>query len=204
MAQDLYVGSGALLAELIQNADDCTFDAAVVPTLTLTQTADALVLESNEAGFTTDNVRALCDVGRSTKRGSAAIGRKGLGFKATFSVSDTPHVVSGGYSFKFDISSTAAADAGALFGALVPLWVDPAELPPEARRPPGGTLLYLPLRAGVPPPPLAVPSATMLFLQKIGCIELRSADDGGGGTVRLAHRRRQRRRAPGARAARDD
>ena len=77
LAQDLYVGSGALLAELIQNADDCTFDAAVVPTLTLTQTADALVLESNEAGFTTDNVRALCDVGRSTKRGSAAIGRKG-------------------------------------------------------------------------------------------------------------------------------
>ena len=186
LAQDLYVGSGALLAELIQNADDCTFDAAVVPTLTLTQTADALVLESNEAGFTADNVRALCDVGRSTKRGSAAIGRKGLGFKATFSVSDTPHVVSGGYSFKFDISSTAAADAGALFGALVPLWVEPAELPPEARRPPGGTLLYLPLRAGVPPPPLAVPSATMLFLQKIGCIELRCADGGGGGTVRLS------------------
>ena len=42
---------------------------------------------------------------------------------------------------------------------------------PSCRRrrgwPPGGTLLYLPLRAGVPPPPLAVPSATMLFLQKI-------------------------------------
>ena len=68
LAQDLYVGSGALLAELIQNADDCIFDAAVVPTLTLTQTADALVLESNEAGFTTDNVRALCGTLRCWRR----------------------------------------------------------------------------------------------------------------------------------------
>ena len=66
----LYVGSGeAALAELIQNADDCTFNRLAVPSTmaTLTQTADALDRSSSEHRgrlHGSDNVRALCDVGR--------------------------------------------------------------------------------------------------------------------------------------------
>lgn len=44
---------------------------------------------NNEAGFTTANIRALCDVGNSTKAGinTGYIGHKGIGFKSVFRVS---------------------------------------------------------------------------------------------------------------------
>jgi hypothetical protein len=43
---------------------------------------------NNERGFSAANVRALCDVGRSTKGsgGLGYIGQKGIGFKSVFRV----------------------------------------------------------------------------------------------------------------------
>lgn len=43
---------------------------------------------NNEEGFSAKNIRALCDVGNSTKKGSNAgyIGKKGIGFKSVFRV----------------------------------------------------------------------------------------------------------------------
>lgn len=43
---------------------------------------------NNERGFSPANVRALCDVGRSTKGkgGLGYIGQKGIGFKSVFRV----------------------------------------------------------------------------------------------------------------------
>lgn len=48
-----------------------------------------IVVMNNEIGFSAENIRALCDVGNSTKKGQSAgyIGKKGIGFKSVFRVS---------------------------------------------------------------------------------------------------------------------
>ena len=44
----------------------------------------------SELGFSAANVRAICDLGASTKRreagDTASIGRKGLGFKSVYAI----------------------------------------------------------------------------------------------------------------------
>ena len=49
--------------------------------------------------FTQANVRAICNVGASTKGtgGAGFIGQKGIGFKAVFRITDNPEIHSNGY-----------------------------------------------------------------------------------------------------------
>lgn len=72
----------------VQNADDNTYPTCVEPTLTFILQDSGIVVLNNEQGFSAENIRALCDVGSSTKKGSNAgyIGRKGIGFKSVFRV----------------------------------------------------------------------------------------------------------------------
>jgi hypothetical protein len=105
--------------------------AAAVPSLRVVVRGDAISMTWNERGMSASDVEALCDLGRSTKGGRDAIGRKGVGFKSVFAVSDNPQVLSNGFSFAFDIAKHGA------FGALVPQWqprsVMLSHLPPEWR-----------------------------------------------------------------------
>jgi len=125
---------------------------------------------NNEQGFTEADVRALCDVARSTKiasddttsgvlakKAAARIGCKGIGFKSVFALSDTPHVVSSAFQLFFDAHHASG------LGLLVPLWMTPERrgsmpdwalpaAPPSsddsnAKANPWGTRLWLPLRA---------------------------------------------------------
>jgi hypothetical protein len=61
---------------------------------------------TNEVGFTEDNVRAICDVGRSTKKPSGPrrqrIGERGLGFKSVFKAADKVWIRSRALEFCFD------------------------------------------------------------------------------------------------------
>lgn len=54
--------------ELVQNADDNTYDRGVEPTLVLDFQAGNVVVRCNEVGFSPENVRAICDVSASTKK----------------------------------------------------------------------------------------------------------------------------------------
>lgn len=58
------------------------------PTLTFILQESGIIVLNNEQGFSVENIRALCDVGNSTKKGSTAgyIGQKGIGFKSVFRV----------------------------------------------------------------------------------------------------------------------
>lgn len=60
----------------------------VEPTLTFILQESGIIVLNNERGFSAENIRALCDVGNSTKKGSNAgyIGKKGIGFKSVFRV----------------------------------------------------------------------------------------------------------------------
>lgn len=72
----------------VQNADDNDYPENVEPTLTFILQESGIIVLNNEQGFSAKNIRALCDVGNSTKKGSNAgyIGQKGIGFKSVFRV----------------------------------------------------------------------------------------------------------------------
>jgi hypothetical protein len=55
------------LLEFIQNADDNTYADDVIPSLNLRIEDSLVVFECNELGFSADNVKAICDIGGSTK-----------------------------------------------------------------------------------------------------------------------------------------
>ncbi|CAL9130952.1 unnamed protein product [Musa acuminata var. zebrina] len=106
LSQELYSQDSHLLLELVQNADDNVYLHSVEPTLVFILQETGIVVLNNEVGFSADNIRALCDIGNSTKKGSSAgyIGHKGIGFKSVFRVTDAPEIHSNGFHVKFDIT----------------------------------------------------------------------------------------------------
>ncbi|GMH20284.1 hypothetical protein Nepgr_022125 [Nepenthes gracilis] len=105
LSQELYSQDSHFLLELVQNADDNVYPEEVEPTLIFILQETGIVVLNNERGFTAKNIRALCDVGNSTKKGSVGyIGQKGIGFKSVFRVTDAPEIHSNGFHIKFDIS----------------------------------------------------------------------------------------------------
>ncbi|RLN39988.1 hypothetical protein C2845_PM01G23050 [Panicum miliaceum] len=106
LSQELYSQDSHLLLELVQNADDNAYPEDVEPTLAFILQENGIVVLNNERGFSAENIRALCDIGNSTKKGSnrGYIGNKGIGFKSVFRVTDAPEIHSNGFHVKFDIT----------------------------------------------------------------------------------------------------
>uniref|UniRef100_A0ACD6AAF5 Uncharacterized protein n=1 Tax=Avena sativa TaxID=4498 RepID=A0ACD6AAF5_AVESA len=106
LSQELYSQDSHLLLELVQNADDNTYLEDVEPTLAFVLQENGIVVLNNERGFSAENIRALCDIGNSTKKGAnrGYIGNKGIGFKSVFRVTDAPEIHSNGFHVKFDIT----------------------------------------------------------------------------------------------------
>ncbi|KAH8820670.1 hypothetical protein F5884DRAFT_745017 [Xylogone sp. PMI_703] len=119
LSQELYQKSTHFLWELVQNADDNSYNVAK-PTLTITYENRTLRIDCNEIGFSRKNVAAISRIGRSSKLGldhsRRYIGEKGIGFKSVFKVSDVVWIHSGSYSFKFDKSEH--------LGMIAPIWAD--------------------------------------------------------------------------------
>jgi hypothetical protein len=110
-------------SELIQNADDNKYPAGGdIPAVEFVLSSKGMLIKNNEIGFTEANVRALCDVGGSTKGGggSGYIGQKGIGFKSVFSVTDEPAIRSCGFSFCFKNYETQSHRKN----MLLPHWLD--------------------------------------------------------------------------------
>jgi hypothetical protein len=66
--KDLYAEDVHFVLELVQNADDNRYRPDVTPFIRFVRSRDRLLVENNEVGFEEPNVRALCSIGRSTKR----------------------------------------------------------------------------------------------------------------------------------------
>lgn len=131
----MYEKSTHFLLELLQNADDNTYQCST-PTLRLSYKPGCLGVDCNEVGFTPDNVEAICAVSASTKSGKTSdgeyIGEKGIGFKSVFKAADVVWISSGDFSFKFDKTQ--------FLGMVSPIWADF----PETTMP-GWTSMYLQL-----------------------------------------------------------
>ena len=81
-----------------EHTRSCAFDEGegrATRELYLECTEEALVAFHNEKGFQPRDLYAMCQVGESSKHaGSGKIGRKGIGFKSVFQVTDKPLVLS--------------------------------------------------------------------------------------------------------------
>lgn len=102
LSDQLYSKDLHFVMELLQNAEDNAYPPGVVPCLEFVLTRDALLVLNNETGFQEGDVRALSDINRSTKKKKRGyIGKKGIGFKSVFKVSDAPEVHSNGFHIAF-------------------------------------------------------------------------------------------------------
>jgi len=117
LADELYQKSTHFLLELLQNADDNSYDVAE-PSVSLTYKNRCLRVDCNERGFNQQNVEAICRVGSSTKAGSdratTYVGEKGIGFKSVFKAADVVWIASNSYTFKFDKRQ--------VLGMIAPIW----------------------------------------------------------------------------------
>ncbi|KAF4318610.1 hypothetical protein G195_008065 [Phytophthora kernoviae 00238/432] len=142
LSDELYSESTHFVLELLQNADDNAYDDTVIPLgeFTLTENQD-IVFYNNERGFSPANIQAICDVGASTKGASdseTSIGKKGIGFKSVFKVSDNPQVHSNGFHICFHAKN---AQHGNGMGYILPYWLEDATQWRQQR----GTTFVLPL-----------------------------------------------------------
>lgn len=96
IVEELYPDNAHFLYELLQNAED-TGATEVYFTLS----ADRLAYEHNGRPFEIRDVEGITDIGEGTKaKDDEKIGRFGVGFKAVFAYSETPHIWSPTFSFK--------------------------------------------------------------------------------------------------------
>ncbi len=184
LSEGLYSKNTHFIFELIQNAEDNTYDNAE-PSLSFqlvkqdpTNTPNAsgaLIIHNNEVGFSSDNVEAICSVGKTTKsKIQGYIGEKGIGFKSVFRITTIPHIFSNGYQFCFP-----EKDEKTSLGYIVPRWIK--DIPHGVD--PKQTTIILPLDK----PDFGyeriegmlqdIEPETILFLSKIKVIQVRT--DGG-------------------------
>ena len=135
LADGLYSRDPHFIFELIQNAEDNSYDEPL-PSLSFWLTKidptgsegsdGALIIQNNETGFCLENVDALCAVGETTKqKAQGYIGEKGIGFKSVFRVTENPHIFSNGYHF-----CLPERDEQTGLGYIMPQWINvpPADL----------------------------------------------------------------------------
>ena len=129
LSLELYSKDSHFVLELIQNADDNAYpqqlprhsdseDVLGIPSLKFIIHKNVIIVLNNEVGFSEKNVRAICDIGRSTKSAcrSGYIGQKGIGFKSVFRITNTPAIHSNGFHIRFDATSDP-------IGFILPHWL---------------------------------------------------------------------------------
>lgn len=183
LSQELYSQDSHFLLELVQNADDNIYPENVEPTLTFILQESGIIVLNNERGFSAQNIRALCDVGNSTKKGSGGgyIGQKGIGFKSVFRITDAPEIHSNGFHIKFDIGEGQ-------IGFVLPTAVPPCDInffsqlvsvhPDRMNINSWNTCIVLPFRSKSEDTATKMFSdlhpSLLLFLQRLQCIMFRN------------------------------
>ncbi|WP_344684015.1 sacsin N-terminal ATP-binding-like domain-containing protein [Saccharopolyspora taberi] len=155
--EDLRLGGyrDRLLVELAQNAADAAGEGGV---LRVRVVDGELRVANTGAPLTAEGVAGLASLRASAKRGSAAVGRFGVGFAAVLAVTDEPRVVSASGGVLFSAERTRE-EAARLPGPAEELAARGGEVPvlrlvwPVEAAPPEGfaTEVRLPLRPGIDP-----------------------------------------------------
>ncbi|RFN46156.1 hypothetical protein FIE12Z_9574 [Fusarium flagelliforme] len=122
LAKNLYTSNARFVFELLQNADDNNYSTAISqgqdPCVSFKVFPSKVTIECNENGFTPENLKAICAIGKSSKVGAAGyIGEKGIGFKSVFMAAWKVHIQSNDFSFSF---THRKGDSG--LGMVTPVW----------------------------------------------------------------------------------
>jgi hypothetical protein len=133
VAEDLYDADARFIFELIQNAEDSHYNHVEgrqeAPFIHFTLLADRITVDTNEDGFTENDVRAICSIHNSSKRQTGGyIGHKGIGFKSVFKISHKVHIQSGPFCFSF-----THRKGGSGMGMITPFNQEPEALPTSVR-----------------------------------------------------------------------
>jgi hypothetical protein len=113
---------GHFILEFIQNAED-----AKAKKVKIVLQRDFVKIFNDGKPFSRDDVEAICSVGRSSKDPREYIGYLGVGFKAVFLISSSPHIYSKPYRFKFDRNYWPNPEA--VPWQITPIWLE--EIPEE-------------------------------------------------------------------------
>ncbi|KAF1816496.1 hypothetical protein P152DRAFT_428616 [Eremomyces bilateralis CBS 781.70] len=183
LATNLYAKDTRFVFELIQNAEDNKYSIAESaledPFLSFTLERGQIIIDSNEDGFTEQNIQAICSVGESTKANSQGyIGEKGIGFKSVFKVARKVHVQSGPFSFSFEYNHD---DDEAGLGMVTPILEEHPKLPESVR-----TRMILSLSEdcdwqALRGEFLGLPDTLLLFLKKLKKLKIAVPGRGFGG-----------------------
>ncbi len=132
IVEDLYPDQAHFIYELLQNAEDTgASEAAFV------LSDNSLSFEHNGRPFTEKDILAITDIGEGTKaEDDDKIGRFGVGFKAVFAYSETPHIWCPTFAFKIsDLVLPTQIAAKAEFGQGTRFefpFNNPKKAPPDA------------------------------------------------------------------------
>ncbi|KAF3407649.1 hypothetical protein DPV78_001639 [Talaromyces pinophilus] len=184
IAQELYTSESRFVYELIQNAEDNSYNCAQNddPFISFTLTPDEIIVENNETGFTREDVCSICKVGDSTKSNRiGAIGENGVGFKYVFQVARKVRIQSGIFDFYFE---HLPSDTG--MGMVTPF---------NEKDGPGfrdGTRMTLTLLhpndfSERSKDLLRIPNVLILFLPKLKRIEVSVRDSNNGTSSSIIH-----------------
>ncbi|PWA85335.1 hypothetical protein CTI12_AA151420 [Artemisia annua] len=106
LSRELYSQDSHFLLELVRNADENEYPCDVEPTLTFILQKTGVIVLTNDQGLSVETIKALCKKSSLSRKESSAgyIGKKYVGFKSVFQVTDAPEIHSNGFHVKFDIS----------------------------------------------------------------------------------------------------
>ncbi|KAL7941030.1 hypothetical protein V8C42DRAFT_335914 [Trichoderma barbatum] len=186
LAKNLYTSDARFVFELLQNAEDNSFEKAreanLTPCVSFEVHPDHIIIECNEDGFEPKNLKAICAVGQSSKSGvqKGYVGEKGIGFKSVFMAAWKVFIQSGHFSFFFQHKR---GDQG--LGMISPVWNEP-----ENDLPHPGTRMKLLLGDGYKPIPSSqyqiildqfnsLNESILIFMRNLGKISISIFDHEG-------------------------
>ena len=174
IVEDLYPDSAHFIYELLQNAEDT---GATEANFILSDSS--LVFEHNGRPFEKKDIYGITDIGEGTKaKDEDKIGRFGVGFKAVFAYSETPHIWSQTFSFMIeDLVLPAPIEARRDLGARIQFefpFNNPKKPKEEA---------YSDVEVGLQ----ELAEATLLFLSHLQSVGWKTKVGASGQILRLQH-----------------
>ncbi len=174
LVEDLYPDRVHFIFELLQNAEDTGASKAA-----FFLDEDSLRFEHNGRPFTEADVRAITNIGKGSKRDQEdQIGRFGVGFKAVFAYSETPHVWCPTFSFKIsEMVLPTAIDPDSALGTATRFKFpfNSSQKTPQAA--------HGEIKAGLE----ELAETTLLFLSSLKSISWEIGRDAAGEVLRVEH-----------------
>lgn len=172
IVEDLYPDRAHFIYELLQNAEDT---GATEVSFVLKE--DALTFEHNGRPFNEKDVERITNIGERTEQ-EDKIGRFGIGFKAVFAYSETPHIWSTTYSFKItELVLPSEILSNPNLGQRT-RFKFPFNNPKKSRED-----AYAEIASGLD----ELAETTLLFLRNIETIEWKIGDSISGEVLRISH-----------------